>query len=82
MSLGAAESESVNANRERLSWALLWVLIALYIMVFGAVTIFKHQAFQTTAFDLGTMDQAIWNTSQGRILRVTIQPDLPLLSSV
>lgn len=78
MSLGAAESESVNANRVRLSWALLWVLIALYIMVFGAVTILKHQAFQTTAFDLGTMDQAIWNTSQGRILRVSIQPGVSI----
>jgi len=78
MSLGTAESESVNANLERLSWALLWVLIASYIMVFGAVTILKHQAFQTTAFDLGTMDQAIWNTSQGRILRVTIQPGVDI----
>lgn len=78
MSLGAAESESVNLNRERLSWPLLWALIALYIVVFGAVTILKHQAFQTTAFDLGTMDQAIWNTSQGRILRVTIQPGVDI----
>ncbi len=74
MSLGAAESEFVNLNRDRLSWALLSVLIALYIVVLGAVTILKHRALQTTAFDLGTMDQAIWNTSQGRTLQVTIQP--------
>jgi uncharacterized membrane protein len=46
----------------------------MYMMVFGALTILKHQAFQTTAFDLGTMDQAIWNTTQGRLLQVTIQP--------
>jgi uncharacterized membrane protein len=74
MSSHSPDGASPRLSRGRLSWALLWVLIALYVTVFGALTILKHQAFQTTAFDLGTMDQAIWNTSQGRVLQVTIQP--------
>lgn len=53
-------------------------VIVLYMLVFGTLTILKHQAFQTTAFDLGTMDQAVWNTSQGRILAVTIQPGVSI----
>ncbi len=74
MRLQAARHGRRSFDRAQLSLALLWCLIALYILVFGSLTILKHRALQTTAFDLGTMDQAIWNTSQGRILQVTIQP--------
>ncbi len=74
MRLQAARHGCRSLNRARLSLALLWCLIATYILIFGTLTILKHQALQTTSFDLGTMDQAIWNTSQGRILQVTIQP--------
>jgi uncharacterized membrane protein len=74
MRLQTSASTSRRFNRTRVSLALISGLIVLYILVFGTLTILKHRALQTTAFDLGTMDQAIWNTSQGRILQVTIQP--------
>ena len=74
MRLQAARHGRRSFDRARLSLAWLWCLVATYILIIGTLTILKHQALQTTAFDLGTMDQAIWNTSQGRILEVTIQP--------
>jgi uncharacterized membrane protein len=51
--------------------ALAWSMIALYILFFGYVTVAKHNAFQTTAFDLGNVDQAVWNTRHGRPLAMT-----------
>jgi len=49
----------------------VWVLIAAYFLYFGALTVQKHDAFQTTAFDLGNVDQAVWNTRHGRLLALT-----------
>jgi uncharacterized membrane protein len=51
--------------------ALVWMSIALYILFFGYLTVAKHNAFQTTAFDLGNVDQAVWNTRHGRPLAMT-----------
>ena len=50
---------------------ILWGLIVLYIAYFGTMTVRKHNAFQTTAFDLGNVDQAVWNTRPGRPLAMT-----------
>ena len=50
---------------------LFWGMVLLYIALFSTLTILKHEAFETTAFDLGNLDQAVWNTSHGRILRLT-----------
>jgi uncharacterized membrane protein len=49
-------------------------LIALYVIVFGALSLLQHEAFRTSVFDLGNVDQALWNTTQGRILYFTTQP--------
>ncbi len=55
----------------RLVHGLLWGAIALYVLTFGIITVLKHEAFQTTAFDLGNMDQAVWNSLRGRFLPFT-----------
>jgi uncharacterized membrane protein len=54
----------------RAEWAV-WGLIALYIAFFGILTVQQHNAFQTTAFDLGNFDQAVWNTRHGRPFAMT-----------
>jgi uncharacterized membrane protein len=54
----------------RVEWAV-WALIAAYIAFFGLFTLQKHHAFQTTAFDLGNVDQAVWNTRHGRPFAMT-----------
>ena len=55
----------------RLTAALVWTAILLYIAFFSYVTVLKHEAFETTAFDLGNMDQAVWNSLRGRFLPFT-----------
>jgi uncharacterized membrane protein len=52
-------------------WALvaLWVLILLFSAYFSAVAIRRHDAHLTHMADLGQIDQAIWNTSQGRFVQ-------------
>jgi uncharacterized membrane protein len=47
------------------------LLIVAYTLFFSLVTLRKHAAFQTTAFDLGNMDQAVWNSLFGRPLAYT-----------
>ncbi|MFC2030928.1 DUF2079 domain-containing protein, partial [Chloroflexota bacterium] len=49
----------------------VWTLIVVYVAFFATLTLLKHEAFQTTAFDLGNVDQAVWNTRHGRTLSMT-----------
>lgn len=51
--------------------ALVSLLIVAYGVYFSAVSIQRHRAFLTNASDLGQIDQAIWNTLQGRPLEFT-----------
>lgn len=46
-------------------------MILAYAIYFSAVSIRLHEAHQTHASDLGQVDQAIWNTSQGRFVEQT-----------
>jgi len=57
----------------RVSWAAVtvWAFIGLYLLYFGVMTVRQHDAFQTTAFDLGNVDQAVWNTRHGRPFHMT-----------
>jgi uncharacterized membrane protein len=61
---------SMRVRDWRAEWAV-WGLIALYIAFFGILTVQQHNAFQTTAFDLGNFDQAVWNTRHGRPFAMT-----------
>jgi uncharacterized membrane protein len=60
-------------RRTRWSWAETTVIamIVAYIAWFGFLSIRQHEAFMTGGFDLGNVDQAVWNTSRGRFLRMT-----------
>ncbi|MBN1660901.1 MAG: DUF2079 domain-containing protein [Anaerolineae bacterium] len=49
----------------------VWLLIGAYIVFFGTLTVRQHDAFETTAFDLGNVDQAVWNTRHGRPFAMT-----------
>ncbi len=59
------------AVRVRLAPLLLALMIGAYFLFFSFLTVRRHQAFQSTAFDLGIYDQALWNTTHGDILRST-----------
>ncbi len=47
---------------------LLFAAILLYIWVFAGLAFDQHAGMRTHKADLGQMDQAIWNTSQGRFV--------------
>lgn len=59
------------ASDPRVLAVLLGTAILLYVLVFSYLTVLKHEAFETTAFDLGNMDQAVWNSLRGRFLPFT-----------
>lgn len=46
-------------------------LAAGFALLFSWLAVSRHQAFQSHAFDLGNVDQAVWNTLHGRLLRFT-----------
>lgn len=45
--------------------------ILLFIAYFTTFTFIRHTNFHTARYDLGIMDQTVWNTAQGRILELT-----------
>ena len=50
---------------------VLAVAALIYLACFAFLAIGRHDSFRTHALDMGTLDQAVWNTSQGRILEMT-----------
>lgn len=61
-------------NRICSSYLVLAVLTMLYVVIFSVLATREHWAFETSAFDLGVYDQALWNASQGRGLALTLVP--------
>ncbi len=55
----------------RVPWptVLVWTLVLAYTVGFSILSIRPHQALQTHKADLGQMDIALWNTSQGRFVQ-------------
>lgn len=65
------QSLATPLGQRRLAWALVWLLIALDILIIGQRALVAHWAYHSQAFDLGNMDQAVWNTLHGHPFRFT-----------
>lgn len=50
---------------------LLGLGIFFYILYFSSASIARYDNYYTGRFDLGNMDQTVWNTTQGRIFQLT-----------
>lgn len=59
---------------------VLFLLILLYTIYFSFFTFEKHANFFTGRFDLGNMDQTVWNTLHGRVFMYTNPDGLGLTS--
>lgn len=59
----------------RVATAAAVFLVLLYIGIFSYLSIVRYLSFNSHYYDLGIMDQVVFNTSQGRILRMT-DPDI------
>ncbi len=64
-------TDSTPRRYYRLALVVVWLMILAYGLYFSAYSIQRHRAFLTHASDLGQIDQAIWNTLQGRVLEHT-----------
>ncbi|MCS6800734.1 MAG: DUF2079 domain-containing protein [Chloroflexota bacterium] len=58
-------------SHTRLVQRLTYLLIAIYAFTFAHLSVLQHQSHNTHAFDLGNMDQAVWNTANGRPFEFT-----------
>ncbi len=58
----------------RLPLLLLWSAVLLYALYFAWLTLTRYAAFESRAFDMGNLNQAIWNTAHGNWFRQTNQP--------
>lgn len=60
-----------NYVREYSREIVLGILIILYIFYFTSASFLRYDNFYTGRFDLGNMDQTVWNTTHGRIFTLT-----------
>jgi len=49
----------------------LGLFVSIYILYFTVASFLRYNNFFTGRFDLGNMDQAVWNTIHGRIFQIT-----------
>lgn len=60
-------------NQERIAWLLLALIMLAYALAISYVAVLRYDTFKATAFDLGNMDQVLWNTIHGRPFQFTNQ---------
>lgn len=55
------------------AWVLLGISTVAYAVVMSYESLLRYLTFKATAFDLGNMDQVVWNTLHGRFFQFTNQ---------
>src|SRR5262249_49436236 len=55
----------------RLAWVLVAAALLLDVLLVGQHALIRYQAYHADAFDLGNLDQAVWNTLHGHPFRFT-----------
>jgi uncharacterized membrane protein len=60
-------------NQQRIAWGLLIIFMLIYAVDMSRLAVLRYETFQATAFDLGNMDQVLWNTIHGRLFQFTNQ---------
>jgi uncharacterized membrane protein len=60
-------------RQERLARWLFILVTAAYILEMSHQALLRYDTFKATAFDLGNMDQVLWNTIHGRLFQFTNQ---------
>jgi uncharacterized membrane protein len=67
----AEEARPIAPAGSRAPYVVLALVTIVFAAVFSWLSVARHTAFQSHAFDLGNMDQAVWNTLHGHLLRFT-----------
>jgi uncharacterized membrane protein len=56
-----------------MAWMLLTLFMLVYALEMSYQAVLRYETFKATAFDLGNMDQVLWNTIHGRLFQFTNQ---------
>lgn len=59
--------------QQKIAWGLLILIVIIYIVEMSYLAILRYVTFKAGAFDLGNMDQVLWNTIHGRLFQFTNQ---------
>src|SRR5579859_5920329 len=60
-------------RQKQLAWGLLALVTLVYAAEMSHQAVLRYDTFKATAFDLGNLDQVIWNTLHGRFFQFTNQ---------
>jgi len=66
----------------RLSRLILSAFILLSAMMLASSAVWRHEKFLTYIYDLGIMEQTLWNTAQGRPLEFSISHGQPTVRAL
>src|SRR5689334_5956157 len=56
-------------TQQRIAWGLLILITVIYLIEMSYQAIMRYVTFKAGAFDLGNMDQVLWNTIHGRLFQ-------------
>ena len=60
-------------TQQKIAWGLLILIMVIYMVWMSYQAILRYATFKASAFDLGNMDQVLWNTIHGRFFQFTNQ---------
>jgi len=60
-------------TQQKIAWGLLILIMVIYTVWMSYQAILRYATFKASAFDLGNMDQVLWNTLHGRFFQFTNQ---------
>ena len=60
-------------TQQKIAWGFLILIILIYMVEMSYQAILRYVTFKAGAFDLGNMDQVLWNTIHGRFFQFTNQ---------
>ena len=60
-------------SQTNIAWGLLILIMVVYAVEMSHQAVLRYDTFKATAFDLGNMDQVLWNTIHGRLFQFTNQ---------
>jgi uncharacterized membrane protein len=67
---GTGKSQISN-RKSQISIIVVWLLILVFVLTFGSLSLRRHAALASNGMDLGNVDQALWNTAHGNFLAFT-----------
>ncbi len=68
------ENKKLNISKKNQKYQLLlFIFIGLFVVYFSYLAIFRYQSLNSHYYDLGIMNQVVYNTSRGRFLEMTDQ---------